>query len=631
MYKLILALLLVSTMALAGCDNGAVTNTEALDNAGTHITSYEFAPEDTDAEWDESEAVLVRLNDVTGDYIIEEAGTYVLSGELKDGQIRVDAGKNDIVRLVLNGADIHNGDGPAVYALQSEKLVIVLADGAENSISDGAEYKVAGDANEPDAAVFSQDDITLTGKGSLTVSASHNHGIRSQNVLAVTGGVITVDSIGDALRGKEGFAVKDGEFTLNAGGDAVQSNGADEDQGFVVIYGGVFNMKSSEDGIQAENSLAITGGTFDITTGGGSANAPVHTEDFGGWGMPNQQQAAAVEEGVSMKALKSGKLTYVSGGTFVIDAEDDGVHSNGYVLITGGNLDVKTGDDGFHADEALEVTGGEINISYCYEGIEGLSVTVSGGDINVTASDDAVNAAGGAGGSAEWGGPMGRDSFAANGDIFIRITGGSMDVYAGFDGIDSNGNVFLDGGTVKVSGPSQGMEGAIDLDGALLINGGELITAGSVMNVSQDSEQPSILISYGSQQPAGSVISIKDAEGKTVLEYTSRIGFAMSGFTSPAFKQNETYTLYIDGEKRADITISGAVTSLSDNGGVYNGGMGGGRGGRGGWGGFGGQPGEGQPFPDGQRPDGGQGFPNESERPEAASPPAGNSNSGNGN
>jgi phage baseplate assembly protein gpV len=220
---------------------------------------------------------------------------------------------------------------------------------------------------------------------------------------------------------------------------------------------------------------------------------------------------------------------------------------------------------------------------------------------------------------------MGRDSFAANGDIFIRITGGNLDVYAGYDGIDSNGNVFLDGGTVKVSGPSMGMEGAIDLDGALIINGGELITAGSVMNVSQDSEQPTILISYGSQQPAGSVISVKDAEGKTVLEYTSRIGFAMSGFTSPEFKQNEPYTLYIDGEKRTDITVSGAVTSLSDDGGVYNGGR---SGGRGGWGGFGGQPGEGQPFPGGQRPDRGQGFPNESERPGAAPPPASNSNSG---
>jgi len=241
--------------------------------------------------------------------------------------------------------------------------------------------------------------------------------------------------------------------------------------------------------------------------------------------------------------------------------------------MTDGSFSIKTGDDGIHADNSVEISGGIINIPVCYEGIEGLTVTIGGGDITVTASDDAINAAG--------------DS--AN-DIFVRVTGGTLDLYAPGDGIDANGNIFIDGGELKISGPSQGMEGAIDLDGSLTVTGGEFITAGSVIGVSQDSEQPVILVSYTSQQKSGSVISVKDSGGNTVLEYTSKTAFSMSGFTSPSFKIGETYALFIDGERKCDIKLDGVVTSISDDGSAYSGGRGGmgsmgGRGSMGDWGG----------------------------------------------
>jgi hypothetical protein len=303
-----------------------------------------------------------------------------------------------------------------------------------------------------------------------------------------------------------------------------------------------------------------------------------------------------------MKGIKAKTQLTISGGTITIDAQDDGIHSDGGILISGGNILVKSGDDAIHADKNVEITGGDINIPYSREGIEGLTLTITGGDINLYAYDDGLNAAGNADGSPREerrpGGWGGGGMFVANDDNAVRITGGNITVYALYDGIDSNGHISLEGGTLKISGPSAGMDGAIDLDGNFIITGGELITAGSVQSVNRDSTQPIILVSYRQQQASGSVITMKDAQGKTLLEYESQTSYSLSGFTSEAFKIGETYTLFINGEKRTDITLTGLATTISDDGSAYNAGSGGGPGG-------GRNPGGGRtPSADGRTPDG---------------------------
>ncbi|MDR1560604.1 MAG: carbohydrate-binding domain-containing protein [Clostridiales bacterium] len=622
--------------------NSEAASTETLVYTGGYTLSYEFAPEDTDSAWDTNSASAVEFNGGTaqisgegakfadGILTIAQAGTYVLSGTLADGQVLIDAGKNDDVRLVMNGVSLSNATGPAIYAPQSEKIVLILEKGTENTVSDGAGYSNSEDADAPDAAIFIQDNLSVTGEGTLTVTGSYKHGIRAQDVLAVTGGVISINSVGDALRGRDGVAIQNGAFTLDAGGDGIQSNN-DEDgaKGFVVINGGTFEIKSKNDGIQAQTALSVADGVFRITTGGGSAAAPTQEENFRGrWGEAAQTETAE-DESVSMKALKAGKQVYIAGGDFTVDAEDDAVHSNDSIVVTAGKFEIKTGDDGFHADAALEIAGGEISITSCYEGIEGLSVTIGGGDITVAASDDGINSAGGVDSGSQWGGPMGRDQFSSNGDCFVKITGGTLDLSASRDGIDANGNIDFSGGTAKISGPSQGMEGAIDLDGTLTVTGGELITAGSVLGISEDSTQPAILVSYTAQQDSGSIIAIKDANGNTLLEYTSKNSYSLSGFTSPEFKQGETYSLFIDGEKQVDIKLENTVTSISDDGGAYSGG------GRGGWGGGtrpggGGRPeGGGMTMPSGDPPQngntfpGGGAFPGRGTRPDGVMPSEG--------
>jgi hypothetical protein len=575
-----LALLLGLTLPFAGaCAQG-------------YTTAYEYAAEDRNSAWDADSATAIAFTGEDahisgagaafsqGTLTIKQAGTYLLSGTLENGRILINVSKKGLVRLVMNGVSLHNETGAAIYAPQAGKIVLILADGTQNVVSDGVSYQIASNEEDPEAAIYVQDDLSITGTGQITVTGSYKHGIRAQDHLVITGGVIDVTAVGDALRGRDGVAVEGGSFSLKAGGDGIQANNANgDDVGFIIINGGTFNIQAKNDGIQAQSALTATGGDINITTGGGSANAPVRTEDFrggrGGW--QGQSAPEAEEETESMKALKAGKQINLFGGDMVIDSEEDAVHSNGDVLITGGKIAINAGDDGVHADAAVSITGGEISIPVCYEGMEGLSVSISGGDISIVASDDAINAAGGTDGISP-GGPMGRDRFAVNGDVFIRISGGNLNLYAPRDGIDANGNVFLEGGTIKISGPSQGMEGAIDLDGTLLITGSELITAGSVLNVSSESTQPVLLVSYTELQAAGSVIAIKDAKGNTLLEYTSGMDYSMSGFTSPSFALGETYSLYINEQKKTDATLAGTITSISDDGSPYNGGMGFGRG-----------------------------------------------------
>jgi len=538
------------------------------------LSSYEYAPEYESVSWSMNDATIIALYNTSADIrgsgavfagntlTIREAGTYLLSGVLENGQVLIDAGKNDEVRLVLNGVALHNETGPAIYAPKSKEVALIIETGTQNTVSNGR----GGADSEQNAAIFIQDNLSITGSGILAVTSA-GHGIRAQDTLNVTGGVISVNSGADAIRGRDGVVISGGSFTLEAGGDGIQSNNQDETKGFVAISGGSFNIKAVNDGIQAESILTISGGVLRITTGGGSANAPVQTQSFNrGWGRQSMQQTAA--DTVSMKGIKAGKLVNISGGDITIDARDDGVHSNDGVVISSGRLSIRTGDDAIHGDGAVVISGGDIDIPLCYEGIEGLSVTISGGNIAVAARDDAVNAADGSSQGAGRGG-WGR---SLNENIFVRIAGGAIDLFAQHDGIDSNGNVFIEGGTIKISGPSQMMEGAIDFDGSMLVTGGELVTAGSVLGASQNSTQPVLFVSYNRQQAAGSVIAIKDARGNTLLEYTSKTAYSMSGFTSPSFKTGETYSLFINGAKRVDVRLTGVINGISDNGGTYSGG-----------------------------------------------------------
>ncbi|MET3852470.1 carbohydrate-binding domain-containing protein [Paenibacillus sp. OAE614] len=497
------AILILSAMLASGCTTNAASNTTtAADGTATEATEtttvnaseanaklaslkikdlVEYDADDTTVDWSAGDSTVIKLNgtDATvtgagakssgGDVTISSAGTYVISGKLQGGSILVDAGKDDVVRLVLNGAQIASSDGPAIQVKQASKMVLTLPEGTQNTLSDGTKYA---DTSEeaPTAALFSQDDLTINGTGQLTVQGNYKDGITSKDDLKIVSGTLSVNTADDGIIGRDLAAVKAGTINVNAGGDGFKTtyDGDKTDKGYLLIEDGTFHVESGSDGFQAAASLLIAGGTYDVVTGGGSANAEPHEEemplqrpDFGGQsgadgqggesGAQDTDSGAAADsvngtsasasakdsasqvkddtaastnsssgtdadaaqtededsESTSSKGLKAEAGIAVSGGTFTIDSADDTVHSNGSILVSGGQLDLTTGDDGIHGDVSIVISGGKVNIKNSYEGMEAADISITGGEVNVVASDDGVNASDGSGSSEGPGGMFG--------------------------------------------------------------------------------------------------------------------------------------------------------------------------------------------------------------------------------
>lgn len=523
------------------------------------------------------------------------AGTYSFSGSLDNGQIVVDTTDPDTVMLILNGVDITYDVSAPIYVANAEKVVITLASGTENIVTDGTDYYFPDQSDEPNAAIFSHDDLTINGSGSLTVNANYNNGIASKDDLKIISGTITVNAVNDGIKGRDSVSVKDGVITVSAGADGMQSNNdEDAEKGYIVIDGGMFNITAGLDGIQAETSLLINGGDFSITTGGGSVNTS--TNGGGMWGGPGME-GNLNKPAESAKALKAGVDVTVSAGTFDISSADDAIHSNTSLTINDGTFQLASGDDGLHADAALTINGGEITITQSYEGIESEIITINDGVIHLNASDDGFNAAGGADGSSVNGRP-GQNEFAASGNNHLYINGGTVFVDAGGDGIDSNGPIDMTGGTVIVNGPTNNGNGPLDYTGSFNITGGYLLAVGSsgmAQAPSNTSTQYAVMYNFDTMQAAGTMIYIETQNGQEVLTFMPTKEYQSVLLSSSALQNGETYLVYTGGSSSgtpadglytggvytpgtqvASFTISSMVTSNGMMGGA-GGGLSGGR------------------------------------------------------
>ena len=453
---------------------------------------------------------------------ITAAGTYTISGALSDGQIVVDTEDEAVVTLVLNGVDISNSTTAPIAILNAEDAVIVLADNTANNVTDAASYVFPNaEEDEPNAAIFSNAGLTISGNGSLTVTGNYNDAISSDDTLVITSGTITVNAVDDGLRGKDTLLIQGGTINVVATGDGLKSDNEDDATlGYVAIEGGVINVAAQGDAIAAQTDVLITGGEFNLSAGGGSG--------------------AQIAEDASAKGIKGLANVLIDNGTFVIDSADDAIHSNGNITINGGTFTLSTGDDGLHADVTLTVNGGSITIPTSYEGLESAVITLNAGDINVTASDDGINVAGGVDGSGQMAGPgrggRGQGGPGAqtgevttySGSYYLTINGGTILVNAQGDGLDANGAIEMTGGVVVVNGPTESMNGALDYDGTFNISGGTLIAVGSAgmaQAPTTGSTQSSVLMGVGNQS-AGPAIDIQNAAGESLLTFTPAKSFA---------------------------------------------------------------------------------------------------------
>lgn len=356
--------------------------------------------------------------------------------------------------------------------------------------------------------------------------------------------------------------------TIDAGKDGIHAeNNEDTSLGFIYISGGALKLESEGDGISAGATMQIEGGSFDILTGGGSENGAKQNSDswggfMGGRGPGQfQQSSSSAEDSTSIKGLKAGGSILIGDRNFTVNSADDALHANTSITVNGGTFTLSTGDDGIHADDTLTITAGKIEITESYEGLEPLHVAVSGGDIKLSATDDGINAAGGTDSSGTGGrggdmfgnrgpggmggGPGGGTSGSSDGSIVL--SGGSISIKAYGDGIDANGSLTVSGGHITVCGPTQGDTATLDDDTTGIIAGGTFIGTGASSGMAQSfsgAEQGLLALSVG-EQAAGTAITIRDKDGKTLLSYTPELSFAAVIFSSPRLISGKTYTVTV--------------------------------------------------------------------------------------
>ncbi len=589
--SIILALTLILSL-LSGCEKNTDNKTpskiqESTSSAAQQEVDFSktdgdmFTERDSDTDYDESKAVTIKLNGTTASsssnsvkisgskITITEDATYVVSGELTDGMLIVDAPDTAKLQIVLNGAKITSKTSAALYILGADKVFLTLAKETENALTNGGSF-AAIDENNIDAALFSKQDLTLNGAGALTVTSPAGHGIVCKDDLVITGGSYAVNCSSHGLNANDSVRIANTILNIDAGKDAIHAENSDDSSlGFIYIASGKVTAEAEGDGIAAGAYLQIANGTIDLLVGGGSENGTkASSGNYGGFmggghgGMRpgGNQSFTSTEDSVSMKGLKAANSLLISGGNITINSADDSVHSDASVIINGGTFSIASGDDAFHAEETLTITAGKIDIRESYEGLEALHIAVQGGDIKLKADDDGLNAAGGTDQSGTEGGRdgmfsgfgggrpggMGAGGMSANSNGSIKISGGTLYINSSGDGIDANGTLEISGGHITVVGPTQGDTATLDYDKSATITGGTFIGTGAqgMAQSFSDSGQGVIAISVGSQS-ANTKIVLKDKNGKTVIEHSPELNFAVVILSSPEIIKGETYSIAV--------------------------------------------------------------------------------------
>lgn len=597
MKKWIISMMAVATLLLAG---------SAL--ADGSITLSPDGSTSTDAS--------VRIDGQT--VTITQAGTYQIAGTLGDGALIVESAENAKITLVLGGVSIKNSTGAAIQISTADDVTIELAEGTTNVLQSGEEVDIAAATESKEAsggALQSKADLKIKGKGSLTVLGYLNNGIHCTKDLKIKNGNISVTALGHGIKGKNSVTVSGGTVTVTSGKDGITSDETEnEEKGFVTIEDGEIIITSVGDGVSAETTLTVTGDVISIISGGGSANAQQKTDNMRDWW--DFDNSASDDNSASCKGLKAGKALVISGGSITIDAQDDALHTDGDMTISGGECILSTGDDGAHAALSLTVLDGKITVLTSYEGLEANQITLAGGELDITASDDGINANGGSDGfSGGFGGGFGgrrSDMNSQSGDMtppdnsnmqtppdgnapsgnpptmpgqdaadstttddttdkqpVLLITGGKITVNADGDGLDSNGVLRVEGGDITINGPSNGGNGALDIGtengGAGVIAGGTLIALGTssmTENFGSTSTQCAFLVTMNSFG-AGETITITDSQGNVLYTGVTVKSANSVVFSSPDLVVGETYTVTI-GSTSATVTQSSTVVGNSN-------------------------------------------------------------------
>ena len=473
----------------------------------------EAAPEETPVynEINESGAAVITLlgdtasvsglgAQVSGNVVtVMYPGTYRVEGTLTDGQLVVDLGSyTGAAHIILNGADITNSQGPALYVAQADLTTVRLADGSNNALTDGFGYllEIGGEVRTG-AALYCADDLVIDGGGSLTVTGNAADGIRVKDALSVLGGSLNITSVDDGIQVNDELLIEDGSLLIGSAGDGVSVT-----RGGVTMEGGYLWINSTGDAISALTALDISGGSINATACGGST-----------------MYAYVALNDLSAKGLKAETVT-ITGGTVDLDTADDAIHAAQDITITGGSFTLSSGDDALHADGVLDIRNVAVDITSCYEALEAGAVRIGNIWIRAYAQNNGVDA--------------GEDGFVMDdGTLILNAP----------RGIGSEGSLTVGGGTVTVT--SDGTKSPVsfltaDVTGSLQV----YCSSGTSDTLLADGELPASLAFFlPADVPSDTAVTLWDAYGSALCTtYTTGYGGAFLYAGSPLVI-GQSYTL----------------------------------------------------------------------------------------
>lgn len=493
---------------------------------------------------------------ISGNIItISKEGTYVLSGALSEGQIVVDADSAK-VQLVLDNVDITCASSAAIYVKNADKTFITLAEGSENILMNTAEYEAIDD-NNIDAVIFSKDDLTLNGKGTLTINSEYGHGIVSKDDLKLVSGTCNITAKKHALSGKDSVRIAAGTYNLTSGKDGIHSENADDDEkGFVYIASGDFTIESTGDGIDASYVVQIDDGDFDITAGGGAENATkTHNDmpggDMGG-GAPSGEAPSGDKpsgEAPSGEAPSGDKPS----GEAPSGDTSSGSGSNGD--SSGSDSGKKTGQtppgkpgkdtsDGQQSDKNSQSKDAADSTTASGASSDTDSETASG-----TSSDTDSEAASSASYDTDTTSTKGIKSDGA-----LYVNGGTFTINSADDSFHSNSDVTINDGTYTISSGDDGMHA----DSALLVNGGTITVTESYEGL----EGLNVTINDGKIDITASDDGMNAAGGNDQSGFGGMGGDGFKGMQAPdAQKSDSASDSTSDNTQKSDDTSDTAQTT----------------------------------------------------------------------
>ena len=489
---------------------------------------------------DVSDYDLDSATTITSGGSIASSGTYLITGTINLSEAISFTKKATIVHLIIKDANITVTDDKAISSKNDLEITFLGTNTIKN---------VLGESNSDENLIKCGGNLTINGTGTTTLTSTKSgikvdgicnlfsstlninaasHGI-SSSIIYLDGATLNIESEKDGLHAEIDYdEVEDASTVVY-----------DVNNGYIYIKSGNVTINSTDDGMQADTFIRIDGGTINI----------------------DYTLATDPDTDIDFESEEYGLI--INNGNITINSNDDAIHSNGYFIINGGSATISTGDDGIHAEAIGEFNGGTYTIVKSYEGYEAAKINITGGTLNITSTDDGINAADGT--ETRMG--------VGNTNCYMIISGGTITVNALGDGLDSNNSILISGGTIYVDGPTNGGNGSLDSETGIIVNGGELIAVGALGMVetpASNSSQYSINYTSKSTLSANTNIKLVDANNNTVMEYTTLKTSQSIIISSSKLVKGSTYKLYINGTLTETITISSTITTAGSSSQGFN-------------------------------------------------------------